>query len=143
MSPAIASSRMVTTLPDRFNRDLRYSQATPLIDVESSRLLGKNYECLLSKTRLVVCFQPPMWHSTCHIPFGIWTTFISLEKLFCRYRDPGKSAVRFHFSAENWSPFPAYGGQTIHVVLTPEKSGCVNKRRSRHVLVVLHRPDSP
>jgi len=31
---------------------------------------GKNYESLLSRARLLVCFQSPFWQSTCLIPQG-------------------------------------------------------------------------
>ena len=56
------------TKTSEFRRDICLSQATPLRDVESSRLPGKNYESLLSRARLLVCFQSPFWQSTCLIP---------------------------------------------------------------------------
>jgi hypothetical protein len=78
MSPAIASSSIhskilrygcLSRLPD-FRSDIRHSQATPMSHVESSRLPGKNYESLLAQTRLVVCFQSPLWQSICLTP--VW-----------------------------------------------------------------------
>ena len=124
-------------------RDIRRSQATPASDVESSRLLGKNYESLLFQRRLVVCFQSPPWQSTCpYSPMETeWDSF-QWRKLFCRQKNQRKSPVRFHFSAEKWFPLPAYGGQTIHVVPVLEISGCVNKLLFRRVRAVIPQPGS-
>jgi len=76
LSPAIASSRNPTQYPTigclpkffRFSPQSSYSQATPFSYVESSHLPGKNYESLLSRARLLVCFQSPLWQSTCLYP---------------------------------------------------------------------------
>ena len=145
MSPIIASSRVASALgcplQQKFNCHVRHSHTTRLSHVESSHLLGKNYESLLLRTRLVVCFQSPFWHSTCLIPI-METERDSFQwrKLFCRQKNQRKSPVKSHFSAEKWSPFPAYGGQTILVVPALEISGCVNKHPSRRALAVVPHP---
>jgi len=67
----IASSRIASAfgcpLQQKFNCHVRHSHTTRLSHVESSHLLGKNYESLLSRVRLLVCFQWLAWQFACLI----------------------------------------------------------------------------
>src|ERR1051326_437109 len=146
MSPIIASSRIASALgcplQQKFNCHVRHSHTTRLSHVESSHLLGKNYESLLSRVRLLVCFQWLAWQFACLISMWNMNNIHSWEKIFCRHKHPASPAM-FLFSAEKWSRCPAYGGQTIHAVPVLEISGCANKHLSRLVPAVVLRLSSP
>jgi hypothetical protein len=92
-----------------FRSDIRHSEATPVSDVESSHLPGKNYESLLFRARLLVYFQSLPWQSICLTPIGKMNGIHPLEKKY--------------FAVTKIQ-------EKIRSVREKNRSGCISQRRN-------------